>query len=491
MKELYLKFKEVLTSVFPISVIVLILHFSLTPLKNGMLYTFLFGSFLVICGLTLFLYGVDKSLEPIGKRAGSYVSNSKSYAVIITVSLIIGFFISFAEPDLHILSKQVNLVTSGQLNALKMVIVVSIGIGVMMTLGMLRIMKNVSLKIAFTVIYSLIFIISMFSSKDFLAIAFDSSGATTGAITVPFMLALASGITNLKGNKKIHEADSFGLVGISSSGAILGILTTSLFLKVDKLNGSLPHPKAMNLDIFESFTSQILHISKESFLTLLPIIIIYLVLLVFHQRDDFKRFKRISFGLVITYIGLVTFLVGVNGGFMEVGSHLGIKLASMNSKIPVLTVALFLGLSTVLAEPAVHVLTHEVESITHGGVKKGLVLIFLSISVGLAISMSALRVMVIQIELWMFVLPGFLLAIILAFFIPDLFVGMAFDAGGVASGPMTATFSLAFIQGIAEHIPTADVVSDGFGMIAIVAMMPIIAIELLGVIYRIKKIKTD
>ena len=171
---------------------------------------------------------------------------------------------------------------------------------------------------------------------------------------------------------------------------------------------------------------------------------------------------------------------------MAVGTQVGIQLVAMESNIPVLVVALLLGLTTVLAEPAVHVLTHQVEDVTGGSVNRILVLIFLSVAVGLSIFMSALRILVPGIKLWMYLLPGFGLAVILAYLVPDLFVGMAFDAGGVASGPMTATFSLAFVQGIAAQVPTADLVSDGFGMIAIVAMMPIVAIELLGALYQAK-----
>jgi len=212
---------------------------------------------------------------------------------------------------------------------------------------------------------------------------------------------------------------------------------------------------------------------------------------VFFFKHKKSKVIDIVRGLALTFIGLVVFLLGVNGGFMSVGSQLGIQLAAMDSSIPVLLVALLLGLTTVLAEPAVHVLTHQVEEVTGGSVKRNLVLLFLSVAVGLSILMSALRILIPGIQLWMYLLPGFGLAVILAYFVPDLFVGMAYDAGGVASGPMTATFSLAFVQGVAAHVPTADVVADGFGMIAIVAMMPIISIELLGAIYHAKSKKAS
>ena len=486
MNELTEKLKEVLTAVLPITCIVLVLHFTISPLEPNMLYAFLIGSALVIVGLTLFLFGNDQGLEPIGHGVGNTVAHSNSYAVIITVSLILGFFITFAEPDLHILANQVDSVTSGQFNNTLMVVAVSVGIGVLMTLAILRILKDIRLKYVFTGAYALIFILSFFSSSDFLAIAFDASGATTGAITVPFMLAMAAGVSALKKDSKMSEADRFGLVGISSTGAILGVLITGLFLRTGKLNGALPEASIAAANLLDIYVSKLFHIAWESLRTLLPIIIAYIVFQIFFFKYKIRKVIDIVRGIVLTYVGLVVFLLGVNGGFMEVGTRLGIQLAAMDSTIPVLLVALLLGLTTVLAEPAVHVLTNQVEDVTGGSVRRNLVLIFLSIAVGLSIFMSALRILIPGIQLWMYLVPGFGLAALLAFFVPDLFVGMAFDAGGVASGPMTATFSLAFVQGVAAHVPTADVVADGFGMIAIVAMMPILSIELLGAIYQAK-----
>lgn len=478
-------------SVLPITFIVLILHFTISPLEPNMLYAFCIGSALVIIGLTVFLFGIDQGLEPIGHGVGDTITHMNSYAVIITVSLILGFFISYAEPDLHILAKQVSSVTSGQFNNIFMVVAVSIGLGIMMTLGMLRILKNVRLKYVFSAAYGLILILSLFSSPDFLAIAFDASGATTGAITVPFMLALAAGVSALKKDSKVSEADSFGLVGISSTGAILGVLIASLFIESDKLDGALPEASIASKSLLETYGSIFFEIVCESFLTLLPIIIAYIIFQVFFFKHKKRKVIDIVRGLILTYIGLVVFLLGVNGGFMEVGARLGVQLASMDSNIPVLLLSLLLGLSTVLAEPAVHVLTNQVEDITGGSVRRRLVLIFLSVAVGMSIFMSALRILIPEIRLWMYLLPGFGLSVILSFFVPDLFVGIAFDAGGVASGPMTATFSLAFVQGIAAQVPSADVIADGFGMIAIVAMMPIVAIELLGALYQAKSRKAS
>ncbi len=486
MSEIKAKFKEVVASVLPVTLIVILLNFTITPLEAGQLPRFIIGAILVTIGLTIFLFGIDQSIEPIGHAMGGALAKSGKYPVVITVTLILGFFISYAEPDLHILAGQVDTVTQGQFNKTLMVVVVSIGIGVMMTLGIIRIIKSVPLRYVFTAAYALIFILSIFSPADFIAIAFDASGATTGAITVPFMLALAGGVAALKKDRKTAEIDSFGLVGIASTGAILGVLITGLIMGIDKLDGQLPPVVPDNGSLLQGYFDLLPTLARETLLSLAPIFLAYLAfqVVVFHHPAK-AAWSNIK-GLIITYIGLILFLLGVNGGFMDVGTELGVKLVALDSKIPVLIVALILGLVTVLAEPAVHVLTHQVEDVTGGYVRRNLVLGFLSVAVGLAIFMSVLRILVPEIQLWMYLLPGFGISVILAYFVPELFVGMAFDAGGVASGPMTATFSLAFVQGIAAQVPTADVVTDGFGMIAIVAMMPIISIQLLGALYQFK-----
>lgn len=485
MNILWNKVKEVLISVLPIVLIVLVLHFTVAPLPPALLLAFLVGAVLVVVGLTIFLFGIDQGLEPIGQYAGRSITHTNRYPIVMTASLILGFFISFAEPDLHILAKQVDAVTSGAFNRWILVIAVSIGIGVMMTIGMLRILHNIRVCYVFAGAYGLILLLSLFSSVDFMAIAFDSSGATTGAITVPFMLSLAYGISAMKKDSKIGEADSFGVIGISSTGAILGVLIVGLFFGQGKLSGALPETITENMPLWQTYLFQIPLLAKESFLSLLPILVTYLLL----QRGAIKHKRSMMIdilrGMALTFLGLVIFLLGVNGGFMHLGTELGTRLAGTNP-LPALLVAFFLGITTVLAEPAVHVLTHQVEEVTGGSVKRSLVCLFLSLAVGTAIFLSALRILVPQISLWMLLLPGFGLAVLLSFFVPDLFVGMAIDAGGVASGPMTATFSLAFVQGIAAQTPTADVVADGFGMIAVVAMVPILAIELLGALYQAK-----
>ncbi len=490
MSALRNKLKEVLSSVLPIAVMVILLHFTLAPLSGGMLIAFIIGSVLIITGLTIFLFGVDLSIDSIGRGIGSFLMQKSKISLVIVVSLILGFFISVAEPDLHILASQVSDVTSGVLSRWLVVIVVSVGVGIMMTLGMLRILKDVPLKFTFLFAYGLIFILSLFSSPDFLAIAFDASGATTGALTTPFMLSLAGGVVSMKKESKTSEASNFGLIGISSTGAIIGVLFSGVVMGIDKLSGASPASAPEFTSVGSIYLSVIPDVAKDTFLSLLPVLLSYLFFQFLFIKQDKSKVIVVLKGLLLTYIGLLLFLSGVNSGFMQVGNTMGAKLASLDSKVPLLIVSFLLGLVTVLAEPAVMVLTHQIEDITSGYVKRSLVLIFLSVSVGLAVFMAALRVLVPGIQLWMYLLAGFGASVIMAFFTPDLFVGLAFDAGGVASGPMTATFSLAFIQGIAMSTPGADIVSEGFGMIAIVAMMPVVALQLLGMLYKAKTRKS-
>lgn len=483
------KLREVLLSVLPITIIVLILHFTITPMERPLLLRFLIGAVLVIIGLSIFLAGVDIGITPIGNVMGSTLAKTNKVLIVIISGLILGFFISLAEPDLQILGAQVSFVTSGVVSKWLIVIIVSIGIAVMLSLGLGRILYNFPLYKLLTIIYGIILLLSIFISPEFLAISFDASGATTGALTVPFMLALALGVSHLKKDSKSSEKDSFGLVAIASSGAIIAVMIMSILSKTDKITATLEIDTEVSTSIILPFIKEIPKISFEIILALLPILIIFLIF----QKNKFKLSKKavrkILFGIFFTFIGLVIFLVGVNAGFMDLGTVLGHKVASLENKTYLIIVGFVLGFVTILAEPAVYVLTHQIEEVTSGYVKRKIVLFTLSIGVGFAVALSMIRIMIPEIQLWHYLLPGYIISILMSYYVPKLFVGMAFDSGGVASGPMTATFILAFAQGAADAIESADVLIDGFGMIAMVAMTPIIALQLLGFIFKIKSKK--
>lgn len=480
------KFKEVLSAVLPITILVLVLNFTITPLETPLIIRFLTGSLLIILGLTIFLFGVDIGITPIGNLLGSTLTISNKLWIIIISGFILGFIISIAEPDLHILAEQVDMVTSGHISKLSILVVVSLGIGVLLFTGFIRILYNIPLYKMLTIIYFIIFILSLFVSPEYLAIAFDASGATTGALTVPFVLALAIGVSALKKDSKASEKDSFGLVGIISAGAIIGVLLMGAFAGVTEISGEMNNNTNASLSLFLPFIKEIPQVSRDILLALLPLLIIFLVF----QRTSFKlekwSYRRILKGLAYTFIGLVLFLIGVNAGFMEVGSIAGYNLALLENKSILIIIGFILGLVTILAEPAVHVLTNQIEDVTSGYVKRRLVLFSLSIGIGLAISLSLIRILYPGLQLWHFLLPGYIIAIIMTFFTPKLFVGIAFDSGGVASGPMTATFILAFAQGAARAIEGADILIDGFGIIAMVAFTPLIALQVLGLVYKLK-----
>lgn len=489
MSLLYEKFKEVLYSVLPIVALVLLLHFTLTPLAVSVLTRFLIGSAFVIFGLTIFLAGVDNGITPIGNSMGSTIARSNKLWFVAIAGLILGFAIAVAEPDLHILAGQVDAVTSGIISRVSIVVVVSLGIAVMLALGLVRIVFSFPLYKMLAITYVVILILALFTSPEFLAIAFDASGATTGALTVPFMLALAMGTSRMKKDSKSAEKDSFGLVGIASSGAILGVLVMGVISPVKELTGILPNNGSDTESVFLPFLQKIPQISFEVLAAMTPIIIIYFISRHFQTKTSGRLHRKTLFGLLFTFIGLVIFLVGVNAGFMEVGATVGYKLAMLDSKVFIILVAFVLGTVTVLAEPAVSVLTHQIEDVTSGYVKRKAVSLSLSLGVGLAVALSIVRILTPGLQLWHYLLPGYIIAIAMMFFVPKLFVGIAFDSGGVASGPMTATFILAFAQGAAEAIESASVMIDGFGVIAMVAMTPLIALQTLGLIFMVKSRK--
>jgi hypothetical protein len=483
------KFKEVLYSVLPITVIVTILNFTLTPMPTHVFLRFLFGAALIIIGLTIFLSGVDVGITPIGNTMGSSIAKSNKLWIVVIAGLLLGFIISIAEPDLHILAGQVSAVTSGMIGKNIFVVIVSLGIAILLMIGLVRIVYNFPLYKLLTVIYGIILLIALFTSREFLAISFDASGATTGALTVPFILALATGVSKLKKDSKSSEKDSFGLVAIASTGAILSVMLMSVLLKTDKITGVLPLADEGSTAILAPFITKLPIISLEVLIALAPILIIFLIFQKISFRLSKSKVRKILFGMIFTFIGLVIFLVGVNAGFMEAGTVVGYKLALLEEKGYVIVIAFILGMVTILAEPAVYVLTHQIEEVTSGYVKRRIVMVTLAIGVALAVMLSIIRILVPEIQLWHYLLPGYLISIGLSFIVPKLFVGMAFDSGGVASGPMTATFVLAFAQGVAEATEGANVLVDGFGIIAMVAMTPIIALQILGLVYKVKSKK--
>jgi len=483
---IYIKFKEVLYSVLPITIIVLILNFTLTPMSNSMIWKFIIGSILIIISLTIFLLGVEIGITPFGNITGKSLAKRNKLWIVLIAGLVLGFFISIAEPGLLVLANQVNLVTSGEIGGMTLLIVVSIGMAIMIAFGFFRVFYNIPLYKVLMVIYIAIFGLSLFTSREFLAISFDASGATTGILAVPFILSLAVGISVLKKDSRASEEDSFGLVALASSGAIISVMILDIVTNTNDFTAALEITVADQDAIFTPFIAAIPTYLIETIISVLPLFLIFL----FMQKVSFKLrkkdFRQVLTGFSFTFIGLLIFLIAVNTGIMDVGTSVGTLLAEMDNKAFFIIISFILGVVIILAEPAVNVLTHQIEDITSGYVKRKAVLTSLSIGVGLAVCLSAIRILVPGIQLWHYLLPGYITGIGMMFFVPKLFVGIAFDAGGVATGPMTATFVLAFIQGAADVFEGADLMADGFGMIAMVAMFPIITLQALGFIFAMK-----
>lgn len=337
------KIKEVLSSVLPITIIVLILNFTATPLATPLVITFLIGAFLIMLGLAIFLIGVDISVTPLGNQVGSALAKSNKLWIVVIGSTIVGFFISIAEPGLIVLANQVDIVTAGEISNRSILIVVSIGMAIMVALGFIRILSNVPLYKMLIVLYGITFILALFTSTEFLAIAFDASGATTGILAVPFILALAHGVSTLKKDSQAAEEDSFGLVAIASVGAILSVMFLSILAETKEFSAELELNIAASTSIIRPFIANTPVILREGSLAILPLLIIFLVLQKFSSNKSKKAFMRMIKGFVYAFLGLFLFLVGANAGFMDVGSIVGYSLASANNSIYTVIIGFMLG----------------------------------------------------------------------------------------------------------------------------------------------------
>ena len=486
MKLFLSKIREVLQAVLPIVAIVLLLHATLTPLTALQLERFLLGAFCITAGLSIFLHGIDFSISMIGKAMRRTFSKTANLILLAGAGLALGFIISIAEPDLHILAGQVERLTAGAVGKWSIIVVVSLGIAALLALGLIRIVRNIVLHKLLIGLYAVVLILALSASDEFLAIAFDASGATTGAMTVPFIMSIALGVTLLRKDNLAANTEGFGLIGVVSVGPIIAILLMDLFAAGPVTPPDTPIDTLKTASLLAPFLKKIPIVATEVLLAMLPITLIFLLM----QRYSFRLSRRnvswILYGLLLTYIGLSLFLLGAQAGFMDVGRTIGYRVASLENKQYLLVTGFVLGLVTVLAEPAVHVLTHQIEDLTNGAVNRNAVKAVLSLGIGTAIALAMLRIVFPQIQLWHYLLPCYLIALTLTFFVPKMFVGIAFDSGGVASGPMTATFILSFVQGAASAMDGENLVSESFGMIALVAMTPIIAVQVLGLVYKLR-----
>lgn len=473
------KFREAALSVLPVMIVVWLLHMTVAPIGDN-LAKFFGGGFLVIAGLGLFLLGAEIGIVPIGQRAGSALTGKRNLALLLCAGFIIGFFITIAEPDVHVLAQQVAAVDKAIQKSL-LVGMIAMGVGLFVAIALLRVVFQFSLRLTLAIFYALVFACAAFANPSFMGVAFDSGGATTGPMTVPFIMALGIGVAAVRAGK--GQDDSFGLIGIASIGPILSVLILGIFQGGGE---SIPtvQKAVVDVSIWAHFLHLIPEVAGEVSIALAPLVGLFAIFRLFLlKKMTTYRLIRTCMGLFYTFIGLVCFFVGVKGGFIPAGGSLGAVLASSNVFLLAAT-AFTLGALAVCAEPAVWVLTDQVEDVSGGAIKSRVILVFLCVGVACAVALAIIRIKF-GLSLWWFLIPGYLATFLLTLVCPPMFTAIAFDSGGVASGPMASTFILAFTLGAAQELG-GNTIMDAFGAIALIAMTPLVAIQLLGVIYKAK-----
>ena len=478
MKELLSKIKEALISALPITVIVYIL--SLTPwfdFSASEIISFTVGAVLLILGIGFFNLGADLAMTPMGTHVGSGLSKQKKLALLLGVCFAMGILITVAEPDLQVLAKQVK----GVINGTALIICVGVGVGLFLLAAILKIVFRKSLSEILAIFYMLLFclalILTVQGKAAMLPVAFDSGGVTTGPITVPFIMALGVGVANVLGDRRSRD-NSFGLVALCSVGPILAVMALTMFAG-GELSYSVPAEFAVSNDILHAYLHTASHTVKEVSLALGLIVVFFLICQFTFLHMNKRQLKRIAVGVIFTYVGLVMFLTGVNVGFMPIGFKLGSFLAQLH---PALLVGfgVVVGVLVVLAEPAIHVLNAQVEEVTGGTITKRSMILGLCLGVGAAIGLAMLRI-VFDFSVIYYLIPGYFISLLLSLFVPKVYTAIAFDSGGVASGPMTSGFILPFAIGACVTLwGEQAVLRDAFGVVAVVAMTPLITIQLLG-----------
>lgn len=483
-KILWDKFKESLQAVVPIGVIILILHFTIVPLPLGTLALMLVGMVMLIVGLSLFSIGTDLAMMPMGQHIGSALIRSKNLPVVVISLLVFGFAVTVAEPDLSVLANQVASIPNNQL-----IIGIAVGVGVFLVLATLRILFRWRLNRLLVVLYIIAFIFA-FISKDYIAVAFDASAVTTGPITVPFLLAIGAGFSASMAGKDTDE-DTFGICGICSIGPIIAVLILGMFF--DSSNNSYITQPDANVggaaELFAIFGDGIVHTFLEVILVLLPIVAIFIIFQMVRLRLSKTELIKIVVGLIYLLFGLTIFLAGVNYGFMPAAKFLGENMGALDFNWVLIPICLVIGACVVLAEPAVHVMTKQVEEVTSGAISRGMMLFGMALGVGIAMSLAMVRLLFGISILWI-LLPGYALALVLSFFVPKIFVGIGFDSGGVAAGAMSAAFVLPFTIGVCTALG-GNVILEAFGVVGMIAMMPPITIQIMGIIYKVKLKRTE
>jgi hypothetical protein len=479
------KIREAYTSVLPISVIVLVASVVLVPMPTGTILMFIVGAALLIVGMGFFTLGADMSMMPMGEGIGAQLTKTTKLLLTLAISFFMGLIITIAEPDLQVLAAQVPSVPP-----LELILTVAIGVGLFLALAIFRIFFKIRLSLLLLIFYGILFVVvivvPLIPKYDFLTnfipVAFDSGGVTTGPMTVPFILAMGVGVASVRSDKNSQD-DSFGLVALCSIGPILAVLFLGIFFKpsgADVAVSAIPEVNTSR-DVIEHFAIEFPRYTEDVFLALAAIVVFFVIFQIISRRYKKHQIGRILIGFIYTFIGLVVFLTGVNVGFIPVGHFLGEQLASSSYKWILVPLGVLIGYYIVAAEPAVHVLNKQVEEISQGTIPQKAMKRGLSIGMAAALAITMIRILL-GIPIMYILVPGYVLALGLTFFVPKIFTGIAFDSGGVCSGPMTSTFLLPLAMGTCQGVG-GDLMKDAFGIVAMVAMTPLIVIQLMGLLY--------
>lgn len=474
------KVHESVVSVLPITVIVLVLSMSIVPLTPAAMIMFLFGAVMLVLGMGFFTLGVDMSMIPMGEGIGVRLSKSKKIIISLAICFILGLLVTIAEPDLQVLAGQVASIPN-----VVLILTVAAGVGFFLLIAELRMLLKIPLSYTLVFFYIGIFILSYFAPNAFVPVSFDSGGVTTGPITVPFIMALGIGMAAIRSDKNSRN-DSFGLIALCSIGPIMAVLLLGIMYRPEEAAYEpviLPELTSMRA-VAAQFAHAVPEYMKEVAGALVPIAALFIVFQVTSKRFHHRQMLRILAGFIYTYIGLVLFLTGVGTGFMPAGQNIGAGIAAGGNKWLLLPIGMLIGYFIVRAEPAVQVLTRQVEEITDGSVSQKAIGHSLSIGIAVSVGLAMLRILT-GLDIMWFLIPGYLLSLGMTFFVPQIYTGIAFDSGGVASGPMTATFLLPFTMG-ACHALGGDIMTDAFGVVAMVAMTPLVTIQMLGLTDKIK-----
>lgn len=482
---LKMKMSESVASVLPIMLIVFLLCLFVIPIGSGLMLSFLLGAAMIVFGMGLFTLGSELSMTEMGTHIGSKLTLTRKLILILVMSLLLGFVITIAEPDLQVLANNVPGIQKAVL-----IVTVSVGVGIFLTVSMLRILFAISLRWLLLGFYALMFILAALSDPDFLSIAFDSGGVTTGPITVPFIMAFGVGVASIRSDANA-KTDSFGLVALCSIGPILAVLILGFIYK-DSISESTLEVLCEYTDTRElgrGYLSAVPHYLYEVFIALLPILVVFFAFQFVTLKLSARPMKRILTGLIFTFAGLVLFLTGVNVGFSPLGSVLGGAIIDSGFRFLLIPLAMLMGWFIINAEPAVHVLNRQVSELSAGAISEKAMSLSLSIAIAAAMGLAMVRSLTGISILW-FLVPGYVIALALSFVVPPTFTAIAFDSGGVASGPLTATFMLPFAMGTCSSV-NGNVMTDAFGLVALVAMMPLITVQIMGAISMIKSHRED